>query len=83
MADGTDLRHHRTHAGGLAALLQIENSPLALLDVVRSGRSLLAGESNVSVCRYRTRYPASDCDRNSGCSHRHAPLAEETTWIVY
>lgn len=83
MTDGTDLRHHRAHAGGLAALLQIENSPLALLNAVRSGRSLLAGESHVSLPWYQTRYAAFDCARNSEYSHLLAPMAEEMTWIVY
>ncbi|KAL2867803.1 putative C6 transcription factor [Aspergillus lucknowensis] len=45
MAGNTDLGNHRAHAGGLAALLKIKNNPLALLEAVGSGRSLLGNKS--------------------------------------
>ncbi|KAL4783589.1 hypothetical protein BJX76DRAFT_368333 [Aspergillus varians] len=48
LADGIDSGNHRAHAGGLAALLQIENSPLALLAAVSLGWSLLANGGQVS-----------------------------------
>ncbi|KAL2859229.1 hypothetical protein BJX68DRAFT_226018 [Aspergillus pseudodeflectus] len=41
MARDTAPGNHAAHAGGLAALLRIENDPLSLLEAVCSGQSLL------------------------------------------
>ncbi|EED12122.1 C6 transcription factor, putative [Talaromyces stipitatus ATCC 10500] len=41
MAGETDPGHHNAHAGGLAAILQIENSPRGLLHAARSGHPLV------------------------------------------
>ncbi|KAL3476659.1 putative C6 transcription factor [Aspergillus californicus] len=41
-AGDSDPGHHHAHAGGLAAILKIENDPLALLTAVRGGHSLLS-----------------------------------------
>jgi hypothetical protein len=48
MARDTAPGNHAAHAGGLAALLRIENDPLSLLEAVYSGRSLLPSALRVS-----------------------------------
>ncbi|THC94915.1 hypothetical protein EYZ11_005598 [Aspergillus tanneri] len=41
IAGETNPGHHNAHAGGVAAILQIENSPLSLLQAARSGHPLV------------------------------------------
>lgn len=41
MAGESNPGHHNAHAGGMAAILQIENSPLGLLQAARSGHPLV------------------------------------------
>lgn len=48
IAGDTNPGYHNAHASGLAALLQIENNPLALLEAVRSGHPLLFNRLPVS-----------------------------------
>jgi hypothetical protein len=49
MAHDTAPGNHAAHAGGLAALLRIENDPLSLLEAVCSGRSPLRNSLRVSA----------------------------------
>ncbi|KAL2831551.1 hypothetical protein BDW59DRAFT_182191 [Aspergillus cavernicola] len=64
IAGDTDPGHHSAHAGGLAALLQIKNNPLALLEAVRADRSLLPSKAQkpgiFSTCCHRG--PGKDLD---------------------
>ncbi|KAL2812315.1 hypothetical protein BJX63DRAFT_421877 [Aspergillus granulosus] len=55
MARDTDSGNHRAHSYGLAALLQIENLPLSLIEAMRLGRLLLPKYSKgmfSTVCSY-------------------------------
>ena len=47
VAEETNPGHHTAHAGGVAAILQIENNPLELVAAVLSGHPLVLNGKQV------------------------------------
>jgi hypothetical protein len=58
ISEKTNPGHHTAHAGGVAAILQIENNPLELVAAVLSGHPLVLNGKQVRIL-----YPFS-VDRN-------------------
>lgn len=82
MACDTDPGNHEAHASGLAALLQIENSPLVLLDSVRSGWSLLNSKVQVSSSRGSCVYCLMFATSSLDYSQCHVHAVAVRIWMV-
>jgi hypothetical protein len=49
VSEETNPGHHTAHAGGVAAILQIENNPLKLVGAVLSGHPLVLNGKQVRL----------------------------------